>query len=136
MRIEIFRYEFEKAQTLGECFITEDSKDLFKANSLERADDNNKPDISCIPRGTYKVVYEYSDKFKTMLWEIKDVPNRSECKFHSANFWHQINGCVALGDKLTDIDGDGYRDVTNSKNTMKRFHKVLEGLTEVELIVH
>ena len=35
-----------------------------------------------------------------------------------------------------DIDNDGFRDVLNSKNTMKKFHKVLEGLKEVQLIVH
>jgi len=137
MKIEIFTYEFEDKQTLGECFITKDGVDLFKAKSLERADNDNKKSVSCVPRGkTYKCVLEYSPRFDTMLWELKDVPNRSECKFHSANFWRQLNGCIALGDELVDIDGDGYRDVTNSKNTMKRFHKVLEGLTEIELIIH
>ena len=137
MKIEIFTYEFEKTQTLGECVITENGVDLFSAKSLERADNNNKKGVSCVPRGfTYKCVLEYSPRFKTMLWELKDVPNRSECKFHSANYWHQLNGCIALGKSLTDIDGDGYRDVTNSVNTMKEFHKVLEGLTEIDLIVH
>ena len=136
MQINIFRYEFERTQTLGECVIKDDWEVVFEAKSLERADDNNKPSVSCIPTGTYKCVLEYSPRFKTMLWEIKGVPNRSECKFHSANYWHQLNGCIALGEKLTDIDGDGYRDVTNSKNTMKEFHKVLDGLTEIDLIVH
>lgn len=136
MRIEIFRYEFEKTQTLGECAITEKGKDLFLSKSLERADDNNKPRVSCVPSGVYRCVLEYSPRFKKDLWEIKGVENRSECKFHSANYWHQLNGCIALGENLTDIDGDGFRDVTNSKNTMKKFHKVLEGLTEIELIIH
>lgn len=136
MKIEIFRYEFETSQTLGECFITNEGVDLFKAKSLERADDNNKRNVSCIPSGVYRVVLEYSNKFKRDLWEIKGVLNRSECKFHSANYWHQLNGCIALGEKLTDINGDGFRDITSSKKTMKLFHETLKDLKEIELIIH
>jgi len=136
MKIELFRTEYEDKQTLGECAITENGKDLFLAKSLERADNNNQRNISCIPQGEYLCVLEYSNKFDCDLWEIKGVENRSECKFHSANYWHDLNGCVALGSKLLDINNDGFRDVLNSQNTMKKFHKVLEGLKEIQLIVH
>ena len=136
MRIELFRLEYEEKQTLGECAITENGKDLFLAKSLERADNKNQINISCIPSGEYLCVLEHSNRFNCDLWEIKGVPNRSECKFHSANYWHDLNGCIALGAKYLDIDNDGFRDVLNSKNTMKKFHKVLEGLTEIQLIVH
>ena len=136
MRIELFRLEYEKKQVLGDCAITENGKDIFLAKSLERADNNNQRNISCIPQGEYLCVLEYSNRFDCDLWEIKGVPNRSECKFHSANYWHDLNGCIALGTKYLDIDNDGFRDVLNSKNTMKKFHKVLEGLTEIQLIVH
>tara|TARA_R110000744_G_scaffold60174_1_gene124848 strand:- start:210 stop:620 length:411 start_codon:yes stop_codon:yes gene_type:complete len=136
MKIELFRLEYEKKQTLGECAITKNGKDIFLSKSLERADNKNQRNISCYPSGEYLCVYEYSPKFDCYLWEIKGVPNRSECKFHSANFWRELNGCTALGDKFADIDGDGYRDILNSKKTMKKFHKVLEGLKEIQLIVH
>jgi hypothetical protein len=136
MTIELFRLEYEEKQVLGDCAITENGKDIFLAKSLERADNNNQRNISCIPSGEYLCVLEYSNRFNCDLWEIKDVPNRSECKFHSANYWHDLNGCISLGTKYIDIDNDGFRDVLNSKNTMKKFHKVLEGLTEIQLIVH
>ena len=136
MKIELFRLEYEKKQTLGECAITENGKDIFLSKSLERADNNNQKNISCIPQGEYLCVLEYSNKFDCDLWEIKGVPNRSECKFHSANYWHDLNGCIALGSKFMDINNDGYRDVLNSKKTMKKFHKVLKGLKEIQLIVH
>ena len=136
MRIELFRLEYEEKQTLGECAITENGKDLFLTKSLERADNNNQRNSSCIPSGKYLCVLEYSNRFNCDLWEIKGVPNRSECKFHSANYWHDLNGCIALGTKYLDINNDGFRDVLNSKNTMKKFHKVLEGLKEIQLIVH
>jgi len=136
MNIEIFRLEYETKQTLGECAITHNGKSLFESKSLERTDDGNKRMISCVPSGTYTCVLEYSARFDCDLWEIKGVPNRSECKFHSANYWHQLNGCIALGDKLLDINKDGFRDILNSKNTMKKFHKALEGLTQIQLIIH
>ena len=63
------------------------------------------------------------------------MPARSECKFHSANYWYQLNGCIALGRSLADINKDGYQDVTSSKSTMKAFHKALEGETKVDLII-
>tara|TARA_R110001599_G_scaffold222595_1_gene421698 strand:+ start:292 stop:702 length:411 start_codon:yes stop_codon:yes gene_type:complete len=136
MKVEIFRLEYEENQVLGNCAITENGKDIFLAKSLERADNNNQRNISCIPSGEYLCVLEYSNRFNCDLWEIKGVPNRSECKFHGANYWHDLNGCIALGTKYMDIDNDGFRDVLNSKNTMKKFHKILEGLKEVQLIVH
>ena len=136
MVIEVFRMEYEEKQVLGQCAITEKGKSIFEAKSLERADNKNQQNISCIPQGEYLCVLEYSNKFDCDLWEIKDVPNRSECKFHSANYWHDLNGCIALGTSYADIDNDGFRDVLNSRNTMSEFHKVLSGLKEVQLIVH
>jgi len=136
MKIEIFRYEYEEKQVLGECAITENGEDLFLSKSIERADNDNQINISCIPSGEYLCVLEYSARFDCKLWEVKGVKNRSECKFHSANYWHDLNGCIALGSRLLDIDNDGYRDVLNSKKTMKEFHQVLQGLTEIKLIIH
>ena len=137
MRIEIFRLEYEEKQTLGECVVFDSYEtELFSSKSLERSDNNNQPNISCIPSGIYKCELEYSAKFKKDLWEIKGVPNRSECKFHSANYWHDLNGCIALGASYMDIDKDGFRDVLNSKRTMTKFHKALGSLTKIELIIH
>ena len=70
---------------------------------------------------------EYSNRFKKKLWEIKGVSNRSECKFHSANYWFQLNGCIALGLSLKDINNDCYNDVTSSKKALKSFHSALKG---------
>ena len=70
-----------------------------------------------------------------MLWEIKGVPNRSETKFHSANYWYQLKGCIALGQRVIDINNDGYCDVTNSKNTMIQFHRTFGKDTQAKLII-
>ena len=134
--IKIIRDWQDLNQTLGKCTVYDEfNKPLFSSMSLERGWRNNEARISCVPVGNYIVVLEYSNRFNTNLWELKDVPNRIECKFHSANFWRQLNGCIALGRSLVDIDNDGYKDVTSSKSTMKSFHKALKGETKVNLII-
>ena len=115
-----------KFQSLGRLkVVSGDGTTLYSENSLERGWLDNKQMESCIPANTYRIVFEWSNRFKKMLWEIKGVPNRSECKIHAANYWNQLNGCIALGLGLADINGDGLLDVTNSKNAMKSFHAAM-----------
>ena len=135
--VKITRDYQDKVQTLGTCVVfSDDKKPVFSAISLERGDNENKRKISCIPKGIYRVVLEYSEKFKCNLYEIKEVENRTECKFHSANYWYQLNGCIALGERLVDINGDGYNDITNSKRTMRKFEKALNHDEYFLLIIH
>lgn len=118
---------FDKQASIGTCFVYKNEEQLFKSESLERGWTDNERGTSCIPIGTYDLVLEYSPRFKTDLWEVKGVPNRSECKFHAANYFWQLNGCIALGSNRKRIDGDLVMDVTNSRNTLKEFHLALEG---------
>lgn len=134
--IKITRTFQNDKQTLGVCTIyDEQNRAIFSGLSLERGWLDNKKNISCVPKGSYDVVLEYSNAFKKELWELKKVPNRTECKFHAANFWHQLKGCISLGSRLVDIDKDGYYDVTSSGNTMLSFHIALRGETEAKLII-
>ena len=122
--------------SLGHCFIIDENcnKHLIGV-SLERGWKDNQKRISCVPDGIYNLKLEHSNKFKRELWELYVVPNRSECKFHAANYWRQLNGCIALGNKHKDIDGDGDPDVTSSRIAMARFHKALHGqrFSQVEI---
>lgn len=137
IKVEIYRFYTDLNQTSGVCIVSDESGfPLFSALSLERGWVDNKQNISCVPSGVYDIEYEYSNRFDRHLWELKGVKNRSECKFHSANYWHQLNGCISLGLTYKDINKDGYRDVTNSTNTMKAFHEVLKGLTKVKLHIY
>lgn len=134
--IEIYRDWQDENQSLSTVKVLNDfMQPIFTSIGLERGWKNNKNNISCIPKGAYKVVLEYSNRFNKDLWEIKDVPNRSECKFHSANYWHELNGCISLGRKPKYLDADKYLDITNSKNTMIDFNKALKGQKEALLII-
>lgn len=134
--IRLHRFWQDENQTSGICTVLDIAGfPLTSALSLERGWRNNKTSVSCIPIGTYNVKLEWSSKFQKMLWEVKGVPNRSETKFHAANYWKQLNGCIALGLKYKRINADNYKDVTNSKITMKAFHEALNQYVDAKLII-
>ncbi len=136
--IKIQRLWQNANQTFGICTVIGDNDmPLFVSLCVERGWRNNQQSISCIPKdsGPYKVIWEKSNKFKRFLWEIKGVPNRSETKFHIANHWHQLNGCIALGRRPKDIDNDGYMDVTSSTSTINDFHRALKYFDKALLII-
>ncbi len=119
--------------TLGTCYVLNNNRCIFKSESLERAWVDNQIGISCLPEGVFDLELEYSHKFKKLLWEIKGAEPRTECKFHAANYWMQLNGCIALGQNRRHIDRDSIPDVTNSRYTMSLFHKAMEGATKAVL---
>lgn len=121
---------FDQQASLGTCYILGTD---FKAESLERGWVDNQNRISCVPVGTYPLKLEYSPKFKKKLWELYNVPNRTECKFHVANYWWQLNGCIALGNNRKYIDGDAVMDITSSADTMREFEAAMGPDTVAEL---
>lgn len=134
--VRVNRKKQDTTQTLGFVSITGDNGEpLYADISLERGWRDNKQNVSCIPEGAYPLKKEYSPRFKMDLWEIKEVKGRSECKFHAANYWHDLNGCIAPGVAVKDIDGDGRLDITSSRASLKRFHKAMGDDTEALLIV-
>lgn len=126
---------FDKQASLGTCYVYDGRTQLFKKESLERGWVDNQNRISCVPVGIYDLVLEYSDRFEKMLWEIKGVQDRSECKFHSMNYWWQSNGCVGLGNNRKFLDNDPIMDITSSRDTMKLFHKAMGNDTRARLDV-
>ena len=134
--VTILRYWSDESQTLGVATLLDNELNpIFAAINLERGWLDNKPNVSSIPTGEYKCVLEYSPRFKKDLWELKNVPNRSECKFHASNYWNQLNGCIALGDTAENIGRDFQLDVTNSGDTMDTFHRLLRNEKEIKVII-
>ena len=134
--VTIVRHQIGRKQSIGICTVQDQcGNELLRLYSLERGWRNNQRSVSCISVGKYPLVLEFSAKFQTELWEIKNVPNRSECKFHSANYWNQLNGCVSLGLDQADINGDGLLDNTSSRKAMAKFHEVMSKFSSAELRV-
>jgi len=134
--IFLYRIKGDRKQAMGMLVVRDQNGwPIYASVSMERGYMNNAQNISNVPAGTYPIVFEYSDKFDMKLWEIKGVAGRSECKIHAANYWYQLNGCISPGVEPTDLDGDGYLDVTHSADSLKSFHKALEGITETKITI-
>jgi hypothetical protein len=102
------------------------------AATCEQPWNNNLQGHSCIPVGDYQLLPFNSDKHgETVVFHnpalgiygtTDMIPaeqhGRSLCEIHSANWPSELEGCVAVGETVTDIGSKG-RGVNNSKITME-----------------
>ena len=133
MKVTITRSKLEDAQTLGALVLTNDEgKKLFNCKTLELPWLNNKRNESCIPLGNYKVVARQSARYNKH-YHIKDVPGRSFVLIHIGNYYTQTKGCILVGKSVSDINGDGYLDVTNSKSALQELLKLAPNGFDLEI---
>lgn len=122
----------------------------FVSKSLELPWKNNDNNISCIPIGKYTCKYTRSPRMSVehltrwlkknvgkteadcpeseknvYTYEIMNVPKRGGVRIHSANYFHQLRGCIALGNAAKDMDMDGCDDISHSGQTIKAFEKYM-----------
>jgi len=105
---------------------------FFVVHTLELPWLDNKKGESCIPLGSYIVEKRNSSKYGDHF-HIINVEGRSFILIHNANYVRQLRGCIAVGNSHTDIDGDGLRDVTASKKTMKQLLKLMPDKFELTI---
>ena len=128
---EIRHFSENNKQTLGKWISYKNEIAFFDCKTLELAYRNNKNKISRIPADVYDCEkLETEDELKNSrldyphIW-IKKVSGRKGIKVHILNYFRESNGCPGVGENHTDIDGDGYRDITNSGDTLKKLMKGL-----------
>jgi hypothetical protein len=112
--LKLKRLVYESKQTLGEIDTV-----FGKIYTLELPDKNNAKRVSCIPKGVYEVKLRHSEKYG-QHFHIQDVPDRDYILIHNGNFYTQIQGCILVGLGLADINNDGLKDVTSSKDAMRK----------------
>lgn len=90
---------------------------------------DNHEDASCILEGVYNVIWTYSDHFGRWMYLVTGTDPRAGIRMHSANFMgdatlgfkKQLNGCIALGEKLGWMDGQ--KAVLLSVSAVRRFEE-------------
>ena len=93
----------------------------------------NASNVSCIPAGLYKCVWTYSNHFKRFMYLVAPVIGRAGIRIHAANlmgdaamgFRAQLNGCVALGERLGTIASQ--RALLLSAPAVRRFEALTRG---------
>lgn len=123
MKAILSRLRHEDKQTLSLFHLYDGVKEVLKMCVLELPDRENKRSISRIPQGTYRCARRSSAKYG-IHYHIIDVEGRSLILIHHGNYYKQTRGCLLVGKRFADINGDGYKDVVSSKSTMSRLVKI------------
>lgn len=100
MNITLVRTYFSDV-TLG---IINDDQNSQICFSLELPNLDNKPEVSCIPEGSYQFQKFFSS---TLGWvyRLQNVPNRSLIDLHSGNDVNDLRGCICVGTEQGTLDG-------------------------------
>lgn len=133
MKIILIRYSDTPVGTRGRLILFLSDGSMRSWHTLEKQWKGNENKISCIPEGEYPLVWEHSPAFKTDLFELKNVPNRSEIKIHPANWERQLLGCIALGTGVTPTGISGSRKAVNEFHScMKKTGNIIEIVSVIE----
>jgi len=92
----LIRDTFTDKSTLGELFLNGERM----CDTLENPWINNKKNVSCIPRGEYKVRLRLARESATRDYLhllVEDVENRSYILFHRGNTAKDTSGCILVG---------------------------------------
>jgi hypothetical protein len=125
MKAFLLRLQEDQKQTLSEIiFYNDDVKRVLEVKALELPDRGNQRSISRVNAGNYICKLRYSEKYG-WHYHLQDVEGRTLILIHFGNYYTDTRGCILVGNAFTDINGDGYRDVTSSKKTMKRILAIM-----------
>ena len=115
MRLILTRSGTEKDATLGQLEIPGPVYKIFA--TLE-------PHPVELPPGIYPLKFEYSNRFKRYLWELKDVPGHSEIKIHNGNTRKDSKNCILIGIRHGYLQADPA--VLRSRLALEQFHRVMQ----------
>lgn len=82
---------------------------------------DNKPSASCIPAGDYECHLTYSPALERDLYVLSHVTDRCGIRIHPANYPHELEGCIALGNRYSD---QGY--IVSSGDAVVAMHRVMK----------
>lgn len=99
MNILLQRRDFTAKSTIGVLYVD----GVFQCYTLEDADRKLEeggvkiPGKTAIPRGKYRIIIDWSNRFKRELPRLLDVPNYVGVRIHPGNGPEDTEGCILPG---------------------------------------
>lgn len=126
MRIEVKRLHKTDNSTIGE--LTIDGK--FECYTLEDKERDVKiKGETAIPKGTYKVIINQSNRFKRLLPLLIDVPNFEGIRIHAGNSNHDTEGCILVGTNRS-VDY-----ITKSRKAFDSLFKKMQAAKDITIAI-
>ena len=126
MQITVKRLHKTDTSTIGELLID----GLFQCYTLE---DTERPvkikGETAIPKGTYKVIINESNRFKRLLPLLIDVPNFEGVRIHSGNSNHDTEGCILVGQSRNK------NYIGQSRKAFDKLFKKMQAATNITLTI-
>lgn len=94
-KLRLKRTLYSNKGVLGELYYN----NVFVGYTYELPWDYNKRSISCIPEGEYEVKPYSSEKFPN-VFQVCDVPSRTNILMHIGNDEEDTNGCILVGKEV------------------------------------
>jgi len=97
--------------------------------TVEKPWKDNKPFESCIPEGEYSLMPHKSNKYGNVLAIVGGTVShykdggfeRYACLIHTANYPHDVEGCIGLGDNYNQAANM----VMNAKQSIIDFYNIV-----------
>lgn len=101
-------------------FVLEDeNRNLTETMSVNEIKEIKVNKNTCIPYGTYQVIWSYSNRFKRFMPELLNVKGFDGIRIHAGNTISDTDGCLVIGlSRKCD-------SVLESRIAVKRFEKDL-----------
>jgi hypothetical protein len=113
-----------------ECDTLEDTvRDLNKDGDLNDAGESKVFGETAIPYGTYKVIINYSNRFKRDLPRLLNVKEFDGVLIHPGNTAVDTHGCILVG--INNAKGR----VNNSRITFDKLFAKMKNQTDIKIIV-
>lgn len=95
MKIEVKRTDFLEMCTIGHLLIDGVDTGIFTLEDKVRSE--KVFGETAIPKGTYRVVVDYSNHFQKELPHLLNVPNFEGVRIHAGNTDKDTEGCILVG---------------------------------------
>lgn len=120
-------------------YVKKAMKSIFSCHSLETTNKKEKP--NCIEVGSFEAdlsMYYAGDgvggKKDYAAYELRDVPGFKEVKIHIANYYNQLEACIAPGLSVDWSTDRNIPMVTSSAIAFERFMNAMDH--DLKCLVH
>ncbi len=135
MKLRVERGLSGTSSTIGKLYVD----GVFFAYTLEDIDrhleDGGKKinGETAIPRGSYKVIIDFSNRFQKQMMHVLNVPGFDGIRIHAGNTDKDTEGCILLGKVRSDNAVFNSREAVNA--LFEKVRAALDAGQEVNLEV-